>query len=342
LNIKVSVIVPVFNAEPYLAECIESLLNQTDRACEFIFINDGSTDNSASVIKKYKQIDSRIVLLEQPNQGVSAARNIGLEAASGAYIGFVDADDFIEADMYEKLYTAAIKDDCDIILSNYESEIDRHAVLTTYPFPQNRLLNESFIWKEVLPFFIKSDELNTACNKLYRRSLIQVQGIKFPLNVALGEDGMFNMEAFSYATRFTYIEYTGYHYRETIGSATRDIIQKDYFQRALEVYRNELPSRYIALLEEESVGRLKAIKLIQNVMAYVHIYFKPTQSLSVSKQIKYIKTMICTKEVRKALPIYKKEMLIKLNRYQKISFYFISYRSWIGLYFMTVYSRFRN
>ncbi|MGO4543323.1 glycosyltransferase family 2 protein [Paenibacillus sp. 2TAB23] len=342
MRIKISVIIPVFNAEPYLAKCIESLLNQTVHECEFIFINDGSVDNSVSVIERYKQIDARVVLLEQYNQGVSAARNKGLQAAKGDYIGFVDADDYIEADMYESLYHTALKEDCDIVLSNFESEIDGHAVLTAYPFPVNQVLNKAYISQEVLPFFIKSDELNTACNKLYRRSLLQDQGVQFPLQVALGEDGVFNMAAFSHADRFVYMDYTGYHYREIIGSATRNIIQKDYFQRALDVYHVELPSHFKAILAEESISRLKAIKLIHNVMAYVHIYFKPTASLSVSKQIQYIQTMIGAEEVRKALPIYKKEMKLTLNRYQKVLLYFISNRSWIGIYFITAYSRFRN
>ncbi|WP_054028516.1 glycosyltransferase [Bacillus sp. FJAT-28004] len=342
MNIKVSVIVPVFNAEPYIALCIESLLSQTIRECEFIFVNDGSTDRSTSIIERYRQLDSRIILLQQSNQGVSMARNKGLEAASGAYIGFVDADDFIEADMYKRLYDAANKDECDIVLSNFESEIEGNYVLTKYPFPVNALLNDDFIAQAVLPFFLKSDELNTACNKLYRKSLVMHSGIRFPRNVVLGEDGLFNMEAFSRAASLKYIDYTGYHYRETSGSATRDIIRKDYFHRALEVYRTEPPAYYKDLLEEEMIIHLKAIKLIHSVIAYVHIYLKPTNSLSVSKQIKYIRTMIECQEVKAALPLYKKEMELTLNRYQRLMLYFISIRSWMGLYCMTAYSRFRN
>ncbi|MES9697320.1 glycosyltransferase [Bacillus sp. JJ927] len=102
-----SVIIPVYNAEKYITQCIESLLNQTLRECEFIFINDGSTDNSEKIIEDYKKINDRITLINQENQGVSIARNRGLDVSTGEYVGFVDADDYIEKDMYEMLYNAA-------------------------------------------------------------------------------------------------------------------------------------------------------------------------------------------------------------------------------------------
>ncbi|MEV5025992.1 glycosyltransferase [Paenibacillus sp. LPE1-1-1.1] len=342
MTIKVSVIVPVYNAEPYLAECMESLLKQSLRECEFIFVNDGSTDNSVSIIERYGKLDSRIILVQQSNQGVSMARNAGMEAASGEYIGFVDADDFIEADMYGVLYEAASEERCDIVLSNFESEIEGHYVLTKYPFPRESIMGEAFIRKEILPVFLRTDELNTACNKLYLKSLIKDHGIIFPKNVALGEDGLFNMDAFSCAKSLKYIDYTGYHYRETVGSATRDIVKKDYFQRALEVYYTELPICYKGLLDEETVSHLKSIKLIQSVMAYIHIYLKPTDNLRVNEQIKYIRKMIESNEVKAALPIYKKETELALDRYQKLMLYFINRRSWFGLFCMTAYSRLRN
>src|SRR6476646_4070363 len=95
---KVSVIIPVYNAGKYITRCIESLLNQTLQECEFIFINDGSIDDSREIIEGYKQVDDRIILINQVNQGVSIARNKGLYLAAGEYVGFVDADDCIEKD----------------------------------------------------------------------------------------------------------------------------------------------------------------------------------------------------------------------------------------------------
>src|SRR3954470_7921673 len=105
MSIKVSVVIPVYNAEKYITECIESLLNQTLKQCEFIFVNDGSSDNSSQIINEFKKKDNRIILINQENQGVSIARNNGLKAASGEYVGFVDADDYIDCEMYETIYS---------------------------------------------------------------------------------------------------------------------------------------------------------------------------------------------------------------------------------------------
>ena len=140
MGIKVSVIIPVYNAEKYITECIESLLNQTLQQCEFIFVNDGSKDHSGAIIDEFKKKDSRIILINQENQGVSMARNNGLKAASGEYVGFVDADDYIENDMYETMYNHAKQDECDAVISNLESEMEGRKFISNYPFPQNTIL----------------------------------------------------------------------------------------------------------------------------------------------------------------------------------------------------------
>lgn len=342
MSIKVSVIVPVYNAEPYISECIKSLLSQTIQDCEFIFVNDGSTDNSAAIIERYRRSDSRIILIQQPNQGVSVARNVGLIASSGEYVGFVDADDYIEADMYERLYNAAANGECDVVLSNFESEIEGHLVITKYPFPKEVRLTSEFIRKDVLPAFLKTEELNTACNKLYRNALVREHAVQFPKQVALGEDGIFNMFFFSYAATMKYIDYTGYHYREVSGSATRNIVQKDYFHRALEVFGAEPPVCYAGLMDQMAIRQLKSIKLIHSVLAYIHIYLKPTEEMSIGEQFSYVRRMIGNKEVRYALPIYLNEMELELGSYQKLMLLLMKRKSIVGLYCLTAYSRFRN
>lgn len=342
MNVKVSIIVPVFNAEPYLRECIDSLLSQTIKEVELIFIDDGSTDNSAAIIESYQNLESRISLIQQQNQGVSIARNVGLEAAKGQFIGFVDADDYIDPDMYKRLYTSAVQDNCDVVLSNFESEIEGAHVITRYSFPTDIVLTTEFIQKEVLPAFLKTETLNTACNKLYRNALIKEHAIRFPERVALGEDGMFNMIFFSFAVSMKYLDYTGYHYREVSGSATRNVIQKDYFQRALEVFVSDPPVYYAKILDRNTIKQLKSIKLIQSVMAYIHIYLRPTEDLSTNKQFSYVRKMIANDDVRNALPVYKKEMELVLGRYQKLILHLMNKQSILGLYCLTSYSRFRN
>lgn len=119
-NIKVSICVPVYNMEKYLEECIKSLVNQTLREIEIIFVNDGSTDNSMRILKKYEEKYSNIKIISQVNQGLGGARNTALKNAIGEYVGFVDADDFVENNMYEKMYLKAKETNADIVMCDYE------------------------------------------------------------------------------------------------------------------------------------------------------------------------------------------------------------------------------
>ena len=98
---KISVIVPVYNVEPYLIECLESIINQTYRDLEIILIDDGSTDKSGDICEEYAKKDDRIIVIHQSNQGSASAKNAGLRKASGEYLAFVDSDDFLQEDAYE-------------------------------------------------------------------------------------------------------------------------------------------------------------------------------------------------------------------------------------------------
>ena len=111
---KISIIIPIFNTEKYLKTCLNSVLNQTLKEIEIICINDGSTDNSLKIIEEYASKDKRIKFISQKNNGVSYARNKGLEIATGEFIGFVDSDDYASKNFFEKLYNSALKTNSDI------------------------------------------------------------------------------------------------------------------------------------------------------------------------------------------------------------------------------------
>jgi glycosyltransferase involved in cell wall biosynthesis len=342
MSIKVSVIIPVYNAEKYLVDCIESLLSQTLKECEFIFINDGSIDNSLEILKKYKKKDGRIILVDQENQGVSSARNNGLRVAIGEFVGFVDADDYIEEDMYEVLYNSAKLAGTDVVISNFENEIEGKKVIIKYPFLLNDKLNKEYIELEVLPYFIRTDNLNTVCNKIFSNQIIIRNKIQFPEKVTLGEDGLFNITFFYHATSMMYINYSGYHYRDVNGSATRNILEKDYFSRALEVYSLKFPERYIQKIDKKRIHQLKSIKLIQSVMSYIHVYFTPSKDVSFKFRYKYVKNMVNNQYVKEALTIYLVETNSYLGWYENCIINLIKRKSTFGLYCMTAYSRLRN
>lgn len=338
---KVSVIIPVYNCEKYLDECISSLLNQTLYNCEFIFVNDGSNDNSRDIINKYKLIDNRIVLIDQENQGVSIARNNGLNISTGEYIGFVDADDYIDPSMFQTLYKVAKKSNCDVVISEFEEILEGNKNIIRYNFIKNKLLDKSYIEDNIIPFLISDDSLNTVWNKLYKNKIIKDNKIVFPEKVCLGEDGLFNMSVFSNISRLKYIEYCGYHYREVTGSATRNLSNKDYFKRALEVYNLDILNYCKTNLSIENIYKLKSIKLINSVMSYIYIYLRPNQGIDRTYAKKYVKNMINNNYVQEALDVYNKEVSI-IERYDKVILSGIKNKSWFTLYFACLYSRIRS
>lgn len=341
MSIKVSVIIPVYNAEKYITQCIESLLNQTLTDCEFIFVNDGSKDNSGTIINEYKEKDNRIKFVNQTNQGVSVARNTGLHIAAGEYIGFVDADDFIEKDMFEVLYQTGVKDECDIVICNFQSKMNNYTVESHYEFPENVIFGYKYTQENILPYFLRKDDLNTVCTKIYKAKLITTAKATFPNNITLGEDGMFNIQCFNRAKKVQFINYNGYHYREVEGSATRNTANVDYFKRAVEVYKLELPTLFNGL-NRETILKLKSIKLINNVMGYLYIYFRPIKEQSIIKRYKYIKNMITNEHVREALTYFIEENYQTLGRYEKFLIDMIKRKSILGLYCATTYSRLKN
>lgn len=180
-KIKISVIVPVYNTEKYIAECLDSILGQTLKELEVYCVDDGSTDNSVAIIQQYMQKDSRVHLLKQEHKGGGAARNLGLEHAKGEYLSFIDADDYIDTSMYEKMYTKCVEADAEVIVCSvrflYQATgaiRDTDAGLRVGNLPQK----EVFSYKD-MPETIFNTFHNWAWNKLFRRSFVIEKKIRF-------------------------------------------------------------------------------------------------------------------------------------------------------------------
>ena len=213
---KISIIIPIYNVEKYLPLCFESLISQTLKEIEIICINDGSTDNSLEVVKKYAQIDSRIKIITQDNQGVSEARNAGISIAQGEYLGMVDPDDWIEPNMFEVLYNKAKKKNADIVECdliehrnfNFDNKKIRKLKIKCNVFTNIKIkLGNIYNWKN-----IKTELFNVRAycwNKIYRTNLIK-NNINFEGRV--GEDYYFCIEAFLAAKKIVYINKNLYHY----------------------------------------------------------------------------------------------------------------------------------
>ena len=172
---KLSIIVPIYNVEKYLPRCIESILNQTFREFELILINDGSTDNCKEICEKYKKIDSRIIVVNKKNGGVSSARNFGIDISRGEYIGFVDPDDFIDANMYEILFNTANSYNSDMVICDYYkvSEYD------IKKYEEIQLNNKGIIVENINNIdaieriLTVGEKFIVAWNKIYKRRLFE-------------------------------------------------------------------------------------------------------------------------------------------------------------------------
>lgn len=212
----ISIIVCVYNTEKYIAKCLKSICAQTYANIEIIVVNDGSTDKTAMIINEWQEKDERIVLVQQENKGLAVARNVGLDISRGEYIGFVDADDYIEKDMFQILYDAILQSDCMLSMCAYRI-MDANGKL----FPKNIENPKSQIY-DVEKFFFTAiaDRMYygmcvCAWNKLYKKSLFD--GLRYPIE-KLYEDNWMIHKLIYKAKSVVFIDKELYYYRRTDNS----------------------------------------------------------------------------------------------------------------------------
>lgn len=216
---KISIIVPIYNAEKYLERCINSILVQTFTDFELILINDGSTDQSAEIMDQYARKDPRVVAIHQKNSGVSAARNTGIRAAKGKYIGFVDADDTVEPMMYQKLYESIEHECADIAMVGWSKIIFGQKELVPI-FKKNngyRVLEREKLLEKI---FDENEQaiIATVWNKLINAEL--VKQIPFNAEIAYGEDTWYSYQLIMNSKKIVCINEALYNYYIYPGSAS--------------------------------------------------------------------------------------------------------------------------
>ncbi|MDR3179663.1 MAG: glycosyltransferase [Holosporaceae bacterium] len=245
--IKVSLVVSVYNAEKYLLRCLDSLINQTLREIEIICVNDGSTDKSLDILEEFALKDPRITVKNQHNMGPGAARNVALGEAKGEYVGFVDADDWVDADFFEKLYQAAEKYNADIACSSIER---------IYPSGKKKMLL-NFSKEAVFTSPEKKYEaviIPRCCyiwNKIYRRSALEKHQVLFQEKVYF-EDIPFTMQAVYFLKTMVVVPEVVYHYWVNNESITRTMTprkQQDYANARLN-FINFIEKHSITLQEK--------------------------------------------------------------------------------------------
>ena len=220
-NVKLSIIVPVYNAEEFLEKCVNSLINQTIKDIEIILINDGSTDKSLELCKSFEQKDERIKVFNQVNSGQSKARNVGLDNACGEFISFMDSDDWADNDYYQKLVETAQKHDAEVSCASIIRE-KKHS-------SKYRIL-----YRKEIEYFqpqakidaAKSPDMCYVWNKVYKKSLIDRLSLRF-IEGMIFEDVDFVTRAVYYSNKIVTVPNTYYHYWANENSTVKTMRKSD-------------------------------------------------------------------------------------------------------------------
>lgn len=231
----ISVIVPIYNVEEYLPTCIESILNQTHKNLEILLIDDGSTDSSGKICDEYARQDNRCIVIHQPNKGLSGARNIGLDHATGEYISFIDSDDYIHPQMLETLYEVLQKGDYDFSMVTFKQvwEYCKEDIAVTINKNNTFIANRLSLMKRLYNVNdqkLKWSEMNfqVVWNKLYKKSLIS--NLRFRQTAS--EDIEFNNRVYSKIKSCILVNIPLYYWVQRSSSITKQPINQNFINRA--------------------------------------------------------------------------------------------------------------
>ena len=291
----ITIVIPAFNVGQYLESCLESILNQTYQNFEIILIDDGSTDNTSRICDTYSQRDTRIKVIHQSNAGVSAARMRGFQVASGEYLISVDADDWIEHNMLEKMYKLAKAEKADLVFCDYDKVYsDRKEVIS------NQLSDLSSIGYLKAQFY--GGMWGTFWNKLIRTSLMRENKIYPIVGLQMWEDFAVTNRWVIYAHKIAYCKEVLYHYNQcNLGAVTKVISENNYLdiRKSVDAVLAEIKKVGIECQLENEIVRIKltAKKYLlndpyRNFRQWAKVY-PETNRFASSVQITRAKNVIC-------------------------------------------------
>lgn len=214
----ISIIIPVYNAEQYIERCIDSVIKQTYYNIEIILVDDGSNDSSNQIIKKYEREDSRIRLFHQNNQGVSAARNLGIREARGCWISFLDADDYLELNAFEKLYQYIAEERKKVDIVCYSYVEDKDGKLS---YMNNTGIKKICDAEDLYMHVFDNNNISGYIwNKMFRKDIIEKETIQFQKNIPMNEDLLFCAQYINKINKGMVIDIPYYYYFKHYGSAS--------------------------------------------------------------------------------------------------------------------------
>lgn len=338
---KVSVIIPAYNVEKYIYKCVESVINQTLEDIEIVIVNDGSTDNTLTLINEISKRDNRIKVISQSNKGLSEARNAGLKYVSSKYVIFLDSDDWIDSNMLEIMYNKAEINKCDIIQCNYITDYNGYRENIKQNIEPNIIIDENN--KRILKEKIISGNIVTySWDKMYRLEFLNKHNIKFK-PIPRFEDWYFIVEAITKCNRFMFIPNHLYYYRIVSGS-----LSKKYCDNYEELIIN-LQSTKLNYMKEWNMNGVSdnkkfIISLGNDILKLVNYIFDENNnqnSIRKYKRLKYIyKNNLVKRTFNKTNTEYYLLNCDENNRYTRMIFSNISKGNYTLVYILIFLSKF--
>lgn len=302
---KISIIIPVYNAEKYLERCMKSVYAQTFRDYEIILVNDGSTDNSAAICKQYRDDDPRVTYIEKENGGAGSARNAGMDAAKGEYLAFPDADDWFEPQMYEELYALAESGDYDMVFSGVNYYKQKGADQTEYSCTQNikavAYRDREACRRNIMTFFPTTTIFDVPWNKLYKRRIVTDNGIRFT-DIRRCQDATFNIDFYNCINTAASIDKAYYNYMENTVEDVRRKFPKNYIDIVTFYYPHLIGILKGWGVYDDDIKRHYDSTFALSVVSTADRYDNPRWGLSKQEQRAYILDCLTRQQVLDFLP----------------------------------------
>lgn len=329
----VSIIIPVYNVEKYLRQCIDSVLNQTYRNIEVILVDDGSKDNSLEICNEYTKKDNRIIVISKQHNGVSDTRNVGIDISSGEYISFVDSDDMIKSEMIEILLREMLESKVEMVNCSFEYDYSGHRVPKKSRLPTG-IYDVSSLRNSLIDDGTMSGILfGSACGVLYKRSIINDYNIRFDITVKYNEDGLFNINYLQFCNSIKVLGDDSDHlyiYRYNEKSASNVVnLNEDKFLSANIAIERLIGHKNINNIKEQMCARRVSITLWEIIEIC-----SANNKDNTKNKLNMIKDLLSKTELKEGLNYIKPS---KLTRYKLLYYYLIKYKLVCLVYLLTRY-----
>lgn len=333
-EIKVSVVVPVYNVEKVLSVCLDSIITQTYKNIEIILIDDGSTDKSKDICDEYAKKQSNVICIHKKNEGLGKARNTGILSAHGDYVIFIDSDDYIEKNMIEEMIKSSDKGNADLITSEFiYNGIIQYSTIPEGIYRDSEIRDILLVNMMGVSNSKKNDQFNvSACTKMYKLNTIKSNHLEFfSERELIWEDMEFNFSYLQKCKEVVVKNQAYYHYNYNSNSLTH-CYDKNRFVKIMRMYEYLTERVREEQINYAAMDRL-ALNFMGNVRTCIKIEVLHSRKNGIYNTLKNIKKICKDRNMRKLIKCVPLE---KLSFQQKIFHLGVRYRLAVGLYFISV------